>query len=174
MSFAQSIADQEIDLLEGVAATLPILLALMASRPLDQDRPELRDQRLGTLGDPQPARGDHGRPERLYGPAHCVCAARHAAEDRPGHAVAGGSLMRALPHLWVIALLATPAAAATQDLVILLMANAGWSQLPQLPAAPPPPIPTAPEPAPALEPVQTEIVPIETEPVHPAPEGTDA
>jgi hypothetical protein len=49
----------------------------------------------------------------------------------------------------------------------LLMANAGWSQLP---AAPPQAIPAAPEQATA--PVET--APPSAEPVHPAPEGTDA
>jgi hypothetical protein len=53
----------------------------------------------------------------------------------------------------------------------LLMANAGWSQLP---AAPPQAIPTAPEPVLAQTSVPAEIAPFETEPVHPTPEGTDA
>jgi hypothetical protein len=51
----------------------------------------------------------------------------------------------------------------------LLMANAGWSQLP--PAAPPAMSPF-PEPVPTLEPPPAEIAP--PEPAHPAPEGTEA
>jgi Membrane domain of glycerophosphoryl diester phosphodiesterase len=51
----------------------------------------------------------------------------------------------------------------------LLMANAGWSQLPAAQAMPP-----APEPAPALDPAPPEIAPLQAEPVHPASEGTDA
>ena len=51
----------------------------------------------------------------------------------------------------------------------LLMANAGWSQLP---LAAPPAMSPFPEPVPALEPPPAEIAP--PEPAHPAPEGTEA
>jgi hypothetical protein len=59
----------------------------------------------------------------------------------------------------------------------LLMANAGWSALPQAPTpvpvpSPIPAYPPAPEAAPATAP--GEIAPLEAEQLHPAPEGTDA